>query len=77
MGLFGKKPSVTINIEGMSCNHCVMRVTNVLEGLSRVKKAKVKLKEKKADVTLEKEGSISSEALIAAVNELGFKASKN
>lgn len=77
MGLFGKKPVVTINIEGMSCNHCVMRVTKVLEELSGVKKAKVNLEQKKADITLEKEDAISTEELISAVDETGFKASKN
>jgi len=77
MGLFGKKPVVTVKVEGMSCNHCVMRVTKVLEELQGVKKAKVDLEKKKADITLVKEGSVSTEALINAVNELGFKASKN
>jgi len=77
MGLFGKKPLLTIKVEGMSCNHCVMRVTKVLEELQGVKKAKVDLEKKKADITLEKEGAVSIEALISAVNEAGYKASKN
>ena len=75
MGLFGKKPIVELNIEGMTCGHCVQHVTNALERAPGVKKADVSLDDKKAIVTLKKEGVVSNEALIETVKEAGYGAS--
>ncbi|WFR76699.2 cation transporter [Lactococcus lactis] len=36
----------TLKIEGMTCDHCVMHVTNALEAIEGVEKAKVSLKKK-------------------------------
>ena len=61
----------TIEIEGMSCKHCVMRVEKALSGVRGVRSAKVDLQGAKAEV--EGEG-LSDAALVAAVGEAGYKA---
>jgi copper ion binding protein len=59
-----------LNIEGMSCEHCVRAVTEALQGIAGVKKAKVNLKAKKADV--DHADTVGLDALKAAVEEAGF-----
>ena len=73
MGLFGSKNKTTLKVVGMTCNHCVMRVTKALEAVKGVKSAKVSLDEKKADVVF-KGDTLDSEPLIKAVEEAGYKA---
>ncbi len=73
--MFGKKPVIELKVEGMTCGHCVQHVTEALEKASGVKKAEVSLDEKKAVVTLKKEGAVSNEALIETVKEAGYEAS--
>jgi len=58
-----------INIEGMSCMHCVSRVEKALAGLKGVTDVQVDLKGKKAEVEAE---NISDEMLKEAVEDLGF-----
>jgi copper ion binding protein len=60
-----------LNIEGMSCEHCVKHVTGALEGIAGVKSAKVNLKHKKADVNHDE--TVTLEALKAAVDEAGYE----
>ncbi len=74
MGLFGKKTVVEFNVEGMTCGHCVKHVTEALEKAPGVKKAEVSLDDKKAIVTLKKEGAVSNEAMIESIKEAGYKA---
>jgi Cu2+-exporting ATPase len=62
----------TINIEGMSCDHCVAHVTKALKELSGVSSVQVSLKEKNAAV--EHDDSISLESLKTAVTEAGYEA---
>ena len=61
----------TLSIEWMSCEHCVKHVTETLEALTGVKKAKVNLKAGKADI--DHADSVSVDALKAAVVEAGFQ----
>ncbi|MDR2343125.1 MAG: cation transporter [Spirochaetaceae bacterium] len=61
----------TLFIEGMSCEHCVKHVTEALETLAGVKKAKVNLKAGKADI--DHADSVSVDALKAAISEAGFR----
>jgi copper chaperone len=63
---------IELNIEGMSCMHCVKAVTEALAAVQGV--------EGQPQVTLDPggalvEGSASTEALIAAVKEAGYRAS--
>ena len=74
MGLFGKKSVIKFNVEGMTCGHCVKHVTEALEKAPGIKKAVVTLDDKKAVVTLKKEGAVSNEAMIETIKEAGYKA---
>lgn len=61
-----------LNVEGMSCNHCMAAVREALEGLDGVKEADVSLEEKKARVELDKD--LADEALVKAVEDAGYTA---
>lgn len=76
MPLFGKPKGeqLTLSIEGMTCEHCVMHVTAALKKVKGVIKADVDLNRKSATVTYQA-GSASKEQLIKAVEEAGYKAS--
>ncbi len=73
MGLFGSKNKTTLKVDGMTCNHCVMRVTKALETVKGVKSVKVSLDGQKADVVF-KGDKLDSEPLIKAVEDAGYKA---
>ena len=62
----------TINIEGMSCVHCVNHVAEELKKLDGVSDVHVNLEEKKAVV--EVGCRTSDDALKAAVEEAGYEA---
>lgn len=59
-----------ILIDGMSCGHCVKKVTEALNEVSGVKSTNVDLKEKNAVVELAHE--VDNEKLIGAINNLGY-----
>jgi copper chaperone len=60
----------TLSIEGMSCKHCVMHVTEALEGVNGISSVKVDLASKSAVV----EGAALDEAAMkAAVTEAGYE----
>ena len=61
----------TLKIEGMTCDHCVMHVTNALEAIDGVEKAKVSLKKKEALVKFDAPANLDQMAL--AVAEAGYK----
>lgn len=62
----------TLTIDGMSCQHCVMRVKNALEELEGVKSAHVDLEKKTADVEMQQD--VDESALFRAVQEAGYTA---
>lgn len=59
-----------INIEGMSCMHCVKHVEDALKDLAGIAKVTVDLKEKNAVVELS--GSVEDAKLKEAVEEAGY-----
>jgi len=61
-----------LKIEGMTCGHCVRGVTQALQGVSGVQHAEVSLQEGNAIVT--HDGSATLDALRAAVEEEGYRA---
>ncbi len=70
--MFGqRKIKKTIKIEGMHCEHCAKKVETALSNLDNVKKVKVNLAKKQADMTLEKE--IDDKLIKDAISELDFK----
>ena len=65
--------SLVLNIEGMTCQHCVRSVTQALTGVPGVTQAQVSLPEKKAVVTTE--GNLETRAVLEAVEQEGYQAS--
>ena len=62
----------TLKIQGMTCNHCAMRVTKALKGLSGVQDAKVDLQKAEAAVTYD-DAKVNAEKMAAAVVDAGYK----
>lgn len=62
--------TIELAITGMSCNHCVARTTKVLEAVPGVESVDVTLEPGGATVT----GSADAAALVAAVEEAGYRA---
>jgi copper ion binding protein len=76
MPLFGKTKGeqLTLSIEGMTCEHCVIHVSQALQKVKGVIKADVDLGKKIATVTYQP-GTVSRELLIKAVEDAGYQAS--
>lgn len=56
-------------VEGMSCNHCVMAVTNALKEVEGVSKVDVNLENKKVEVLGD---NLIEKTLKEAVEEAGY-----
>lgn len=61
-----------LNVEGMSCQHCVAHITQALEAVEGVSKATVSLDEKSAVVELSSD--VADSALVDAVAQAGYEA---
>lgn len=57
-----------INIEGMSCGHCVAHVKEALEELKGTSSVEVSLEEKNATL----ETILDNDTLISAIDEAGY-----
>lgn len=64
----------TLKVQGMTCNHCVMRVAKALKAVPGVQDAQVDLQKAEADVTYD-DAQVAREKLAATVTEAGYKAS--
>lgn len=62
--------SITLKLDGLHCGNCVKSVEKALNAVEGVTKATVTLEPQQALV----EGSANAEALIAAVDDIGFEA---
>ncbi len=62
---------ITINVEGMSCNHCKMSVEKALKTLDGVKNAEVNLEKAQVEVSFDS-GTIKKEELEKAVKDAGY-----
>lgn len=62
----------TLKIQGMTCNHCVMRVAKALKSVPGVQDAQVDLKKGEAIVTYD-EAAVTKEKLSTAVVDAGYK----
>ncbi len=60
-----------MKIEGMSCNHCKMRVENALSALDGVEKVEVNLELKQA--VLEMTNDIENSILTEVVDDAGYE----
>ncbi len=62
----------TLKIQGMTCNHCVMRVAKALKAVPGVQDAQVDLQKAEALVTYD-EAKVALDKLSFAVVEAGYK----
>jgi len=62
----------TLKIQGMTCNHCVMRVAKALKAVPGVQDAQVDLQKGEASVTFD-EAKVTQEKMSIAVVEAGYK----
>lgn len=68
--MFFRKKKKVINVEGMSCEHCVVKIQKALEQLIDVIKVKVDLKEKRVFVYYQND--LDSILLQKTIEELGY-----
>jgi copper chaperone len=64
--------TTTFKVQGMTCNHCVMRVAKALKAVPGVQDAKVDLQKAEAIVSYD-EAKVSPEQLSVTVVEAGYK----
>ena len=64
--------TTTLKIQGMTCNHCVMRVVKALKGTAGVQDAQVDLQKGQAVVTYD-DAKVALDKLSFAVVEAGYK----
>lgn len=62
---------IIINVEGMSCSHCVNAVTKAVRNLDGVSEVQVNLESKTATVDYDSD-KITLEAIKAAIEEEGY-----
>jgi len=73
--LFGKKAQeIELDVTGMSCGHCEMRVANALNGVDGVLEAEADHERGWAMVKVKDETSVAVNDLIAAVQGAGYEA---
>lgn len=60
-----------LNVEGMSCDHCKMAVTNALEELDGVKSVEVSVEKGKADVAYDA-AQVNVDQMKEAIEEQGY-----
>jgi copper chaperone CopZ len=65
--------TVTIPVEGMSCAACAGRVKRALKNMPGVQTVQLNLEHRNAEVTY-LDGQQSPERIVAAINQLGYKA---
>lgn len=64
----------TLKVQGMTCNHCVMRVAKALKAVSGVSDAQVDLAKAEAVITYD-DAKVAPDKLSLAVVEAGYKVS--
>ena len=69
----GETKTVRITVEGMSCVVCAASVKKALQSIDGVQEAEISLERREARVRYG-EGEVSAERLVAAINEIGYKA---
>jgi Cu+-exporting ATPase len=67
--------TVTIPVEGMSCAACAARVKKTLKEIPGIQAVELNLEHRNAQVRY-LDGQVSPERMVAAINQLGYKAGK-
>ena len=62
---------VTLNVEGMSCGHCVKAVENSVGGLNGVASVKVDLENKKVDVEFN-QAEVTLDTIKETIDDQGY-----
>jgi copper ion binding protein len=62
----------TLKIQGMTCNHCVMRVAKALKAVPGVQDANVDLAKGEAQISYD-DAKVAADKLSAAVVDAGYK----
>ncbi len=62
----------TINVEGMSCEHCVRRVTEAIEKLPVISNVKVDLQ--LGTATFDQLSPVTVDDVVKSVNDAGYRA---
>jgi copper chaperone len=62
----------TLKVQGMTCNHCVMRVAKALKAVPGVSDAQVDLSKAEAVITYD-DAKVALDKLSLAVEEAGYK----
>ena len=66
-------PTVIVDVEGMTCQHCVKSVTSEVQGIPGVTEVSIALElEGTSHVTVTADAEVSPEALQAAIKEAGY-----
>lgn len=63
--------NITLNVDGMSCGHCVMAIEGSVGKLEGVKEVKVIIDDAKVDVSFN-ESVISLDAIKEAIEDQGY-----
>lgn len=63
--------TIILNVEGMSCQHCVSAVKGAVEGLAGVSSANVDLDKKTAQVSFD-ESKVTLAQIKEAIEDQGF-----
>ncbi|MGM0715049.1 copper chaperone CopZ [Brevibacillus parabrevis] len=63
--------TVTLNVQGMSCNHCVNSIEGALGKLEGVQSAKVSLADNQVTVTFE-ESTVSLDKVKETIEDQGY-----
>ena len=61
----------TINIDGMSCGHCIQWLSEALTRIEGVKEVKVSLEEQRAVVDYD-EARVTEEEMTASIEKAGY-----
>jgi copper chaperone len=67
----GRAVMRTLRIKGMSCNHCVMAVTQALEGIDGVKEVKVDLD--KGEAYFEETAPVDMNTITDQIKKAGYE----
>ncbi|ENQ3081099.1 copper chaperone CopZ [Bacillus multifaciens] len=63
--------TTTLNVQGMTCNHCKMAVTNALSELAGVQQVEVNLQEGTVNVEYD-EAKVDVEKMKEAIEDQGY-----
>ena len=63
---------VTLNVEGMSCGHCVKAVEGSVGALNGVSTVKVDLENKKVDVEFD-QGEVTLDVIKETIDDQGYE----